>query len=405
VEFSRFFLPQIFFYGVGAFAGAILNTRNRFAAPMWAPVLNNLVVITVGVMFLVIATKGLRPESITSTEKLLLEVGTTGGIVLQTIARWRPSLAFHKGELGTIGKTAVWTLVYVIATQVGFAVTTALLNATGAKGLKENVGTVGFTPYSYAYQLLQLPYAIVGVSVITALMPRMSGHASEGRRDLVRDDFSNGLRLSSVIIVPGAMLMLTLCSEISLVLFRHGNTTLAGAQVISGILAMFAIALVPFSIYQLLLRVFYAYRDTRTPALVAIGTAAVNIVLSLVMYQIMPTARVAMGIAFGFALTNIVGLLICWVVLRHRLGGLDGRRVIGTHVKLLVAAVPLGIYAFCIHYGFERLVGQGLLPALAALAIGGGGGAIIYLVTARFLGVGEVETMVRTLSSRLRRGR
>jgi peptidoglycan biosynthesis protein MviN/MurJ (putative lipid II flippase) len=236
-------------------------------------------------------------------------------------------------------------------------------------------------------------------------MPRMSGHAAEGRRDLVRDDFSNALRLSSVIIVPGAALMLALAQEISLVLFAHGNTSPADARVIGGILAMFAIALVPFSIYQLMLRVFYAYRDTRTPAVVAVGTAATNIAVALVMYRIIPTERVAMGIAFGFALTNTVGLMICWVVLRYRLNGLDGRRVITTHLKLLAAALPTGVYAFCIHIGFDRLVGPGQLSAIATLVIGACGGGIIYLVTARFLRVGEVETMVRTLSSRLRPGR
>jgi putative peptidoglycan lipid II flippase len=415
VEFARFFLPQIFFYGVGAFAGAILNTRNRFAAPMWAPVLNNIVVIAVGLLFLQVTTGGVDPAHIGAGSKLLLEIGTTGGIVLQTIAlwpslraagfRWRPRLDFHKGELGTIGKTAVWTLVYVVATQIGFAITTALLNSTGVQGKKENVGNVGFTPYSYAYQLLQLPYAIVAVSVISALMPRMSGHAAEERHDLVRDDFSSGLRLSSVIIIPGAVLMFALAPDIAIFLFRHGHTTTADAHVIGKILAMFAIALVPFSIYQLMLRVFYAYRDTRTPAVVAIATAAVNITLSLIVYNVLPTAHIAEGIAFGFAVANLLGVVICTSMLRYRLGELDGRRILQSHVRLLVAAVPAGIYAFCIHFGFDRMVGSGQMSAVASLVMGVGGGAIIYLVAAQFMRVGEVETMVRTLTSRLRPGR
>ncbi len=416
VAFAYFFLPQIFFYGVGAFAGAILNTRNRFAAPMWAPVLNNIVVIAVGVLFIAMKTGTVTPDNITSTEKLLLAVGTTGGIVLQTLAlwpslratgfRWRPRFDFQRGELSGIGRMAGWTLVYVIATQIGFVVTTALLNATGDRAAHEHLNAgYGYTPYFNAYQMLQLPYAIVGVSVITALLPRMSEHASERRGDLVRDDFSNGLRLSSVIIVPAAVLMFALAADLSEVLFRHGQLTHADSLVIAHVMQMFALALIPFSMYQLMLRVFYAYRDTRTTAFIAIGAVATNVAIAVAMYKLVPTDRVVTGMALGYALSNLMGAFLCWAVLRARLGGLDGRRILNTHVRLIVACVPVGIFAYAIHIGFERLVGTGLIPAFAALVIGGVGGGLIFLVSAQLARVGEVQTMVATLTARLRPGR
>ncbi|HEU5157571.1 MAG TPA: murein biosynthesis integral membrane protein MurJ [Streptosporangiaceae bacterium] len=412
ILFARFFLPQIFFYGVGAFAGAILNARGRFAAPMWTPVLNNLVVIVIGFVFLLISTGKVSPAGITAGQTQLLALGTTGGIVLQTLAlwpslraagfRWRPRLDFRHGEIGAIGRMAGWTLLYVLATQTAFAVVTALSTEAGDRGLREGIDYgVGYTPYFNAYQLFQLPYAIVGVSVITALLPRMSEHAAEGRRELVRSDFSSGLRLASVIIIPAAVLMFVLGDEITTVLFAHGNTSQADALMIADVLRAMAVALVPYSAYQLMLRVFYAYRDTRTPAFIALITVTTNIALAFVMFAVLPTEKIVVGIALGVAVANAVGALICWGVLRWRLGGLDGRRILVSHVKLGIAMVPALIFAFAVHEIIGAYVGKSFGPATISLLIGGSGGALCYLVTARLLRVQEVQTLLRTVAGRL----
>ncbi|MCW2941486.1 MAG: integral rane protein MviN [Actinomycetia bacterium] len=406
ILFAEFFLPQIFFYGIGAFAGAILNTRNRFAAPMWAPVLNNVVVIAIAGVFLGIATGTTTPDNITSTEKLLLALGTTGGIVLQTLAlwpslravgfRWRPRFDFRTGELSGIGRMAGWTLVYVIATQIGFAVTTALANAAGGRAPGH-----GFTAYFTAYQLFQLPYAIVAVSVITALLPRMSQHASEGAGDLVKDDFSSGLRLSSVIMIPAVALMVALGVDVTVLLLAHGSTSIADATIMGHVMQMFALGLLPFSAYQLMLRVFYAYRDTKTTAFVAFCTVGVNVAVSFTLYSTLPAEWIVVGLATGFVVAQLVGVILCWSILRLRLGGLDGKRIIGTHLKLIIAAVPTGLVAYAIHLAVNRWLGAGMLGALLSLVAGSAIGGVLYLVTAKLLRVSEVETMVSTLTKRL----
>lgn len=413
VLFAMFFLPQIFFYGVGAFAGAILNTRGSFAAPMWAPVLNNVVVIGVGIAFLLIQSGG-KPNasSLTDAEFLLLAVGTTGGIALQTLVlwpalrrvgfRWRPRLNFQKGELSQVGRTAGWTLFYVLLTQIGFLIVTRLTNSAGFQAVDEGLSEAyGYASYSTAYQFFQLPYAIVAVSVITALLPRMSGHAAEGKTDLVRDDFSSGLRLSSVLVIPGAALMLALAPDIVNALFAHGNTSPADAAVIGRIMQMLAVALVPFSIYQLMLRVFYAYRDTRTPALIAIGTVATNIATAYLAYLTLPTEDIVVGIAGAFVVTNTVGVILCGIVMRRRLGRIDAGRIIVSHVKMLAAAGPLAAFALGCHVLLEKWAGTGLVSSLAALVIGGLGGGLLYLATARVLRIPEVETMLSTLGARI----
>ncbi|WP_255274735.1 murein biosynthesis integral membrane protein MurJ [Actinomadura madurae] len=187
------------------------------------------------------------------------------------------------------------------------------------------------------------------MSVITALLPRMSRFAAEGKTADVRAAFSSGLRLSSVIIMPAAALMLVLGPEITTVLFAHGNTSSDDALVIARVMQMFAIALVPFSIYQLMLRVFYAHGDTRTPALVGLVVTTSNIVMAFTAYNVLDVKWIVVGIAGGFAITNLVGTITCWLVLRRKLGGIDGRRIVGGHLKLLVAIWPLVGFAYAAH--------------------------------------------------------
>ncbi|GAA2443281.1 hypothetical protein GCM10010191_69640 [Actinomadura vinacea] len=411
VLFARLFAVQIFFLGVSAFSGAILNTRKRFAAPMWAPILNNIVICCTAAAFLLVASGRVSPDSITDGQVALLAGGTIGGMTLQTLAlwpslrgsgfRWRPRLDFKKGELGQIRKMAVWTLTYVVITQIGFAVTTRLANAAGVLGRKEGLGDVGYTPYFNAYQLFQLPYAIIGVSVITALLPRMSEHAAGGRMAEVRDDFSSGLRLCSVVILPAAGLMGVLASEIAVVLFAHGQTTEANAQVIADVLRMFAIALVPFAAYQLMLRVFYSMQDTRTPTFIGVGVVITNIAMALTAYSVLPTEKIIVGIAGGFAIAQTTGAVLGWAVLRRRLGGMDGRRIFVSYLKVVVALWPLIGFAYATHAVLDAAFGTGLFTGLVALVVGSAGGGLLYLAFARMLRVEEVGSMLSMVTRRL----
>jgi putative peptidoglycan lipid II flippase len=412
VIFALFFLPQIFFYGVGALAGASLNARGSFGAPMWTPVLNSVVVIVVGGAFLLVAGPGATPSSISNGEIVILAGGTTLGIVVQTIAMWpslrkvgftyRPRFDFRREELAPVGGMALWTLLYVAIMQVGFVVNTNIAVRAGVRGEREHLGYgVGLTPWNNAYLLFQLPYAIVGVSVMTALLPRMSRHASEERFDLVREDLSSGLNLSSVIIVPSAALLFALSPELVTAFFAHGSTGLADGLMIANVVQAFALALVPFAVFQLLLRVFYSLADTRTPALIAIGNIVISITLGLVGYALLPTDMIVEGIAIALGISWAVGCVVATAILRRRLVGLGAGHIVRTHVKIAVATVPAFLFALIVHEVFVKLFYYQLITSVAALAIGGAGAAVLYVLVARRLRISEVETLAGTLMRRL----
>jgi putative peptidoglycan lipid II flippase len=409
ITFARYFLPQIFFYGMSALIGAILNTRNRFAAPMWAPVLNNIVLIVTGSMFIAITHR--HVTTLTSGETMLLGIGTTAGVVLQTVALWpslrasgfrfRPRFDWRGTGLGAAAKLGGWVLVYVVMNQIGFAVVTQLGSAAGAAARQHNVGHGDtFSAYSYAYQLFQLPYAIVAVSVITALLPRMSGHAVEGRISSLRSDLSTGLRTTAVAVVPATIALIALAPQMSAVVFRHHNISVADARYIAWVIAAFAIGLVPFCIFQLLLRGFYALQDTKTPALINIVATLANIALDLVLYATLPIGDRAVGLALGFSASYWVAAALTARALSKRLHGLDGRRVLRTYIRLGVASILAGAIAFGLARLCTTVLGNGFAGAVVALVAGGGIGGAFFVTLSGRMRITEATDLLRSIRSR-----
>ncbi|NYE50664.1 putative peptidoglycan lipid II flippase [Spinactinospora alkalitolerans] len=414
IYLARFLLAQIFFVGLSGLISAMLNTRDKFGAPVWAPVLNNLVIISVGALFLWIAGPGRTPETVTQGELTLLGLGTSCGMALQTVVllgslwragfRWRPRLDLRGSGLGEALRTAGWMMLYTLMTQVGFLITTNIATRAGVASVRsgEAVGA-GITAYNYAYQLFQLPYAIIAVSLITVLLPQMSGFAADGRWDEVRSGFSRTLRVSALILVPLGLALALYAVQLSILVFARGNTSAADAQNIGTVLAAMALGLVPFTIFQLMLRVFYALGDTRTPALISIANVAVHGALAVTAYLVLPPDQVVVGVAAGFMASFLSGLLIAGAILSRRLGGLDGRRIFGTLLRLHLAAVPSIAAGVGVLWFFTDRFGEGLATNLGAPVTGCAVGALLFVLFAKLLRVRELSSVVELVRARVSR--
>ena len=410
VIFAYFFIPQIFFYGVSSLAGAVLNARGHFAAPMWTPVINNLVVTGVLLMFIATGGIGVRPSSIGAGQVQLLGFGTTLGIVAQTVAlipalrragfRWRPRFDFRKAEVAEIRRMAAPLFGYIVTTQVSFLVVQNVANKASV-----NAGSDSFSTYSYAWQLFQMPYAIIGISVITALLPRMSAHAADRQYNLVRDDFSTGVRLSSVVVVPAALLLAVLGAPLTEFLFSvgHSSTTVAQARYIGEVFGIFSLGLVPYMMFQLLLRVFYSLHDSRTPMFIGIAVMAVNIAASLLSLGLLPSGHVVEGLGVSFGLSNVVGAVVSWRLLSRRLSGLEGHWIAGSLIRMHGAGIPALIFAWATTFMVGVILSAGPLYGLITTVIGASGGLLLYVLFARALGITEVTDLGATVKARLGR--
>jgi len=404
--FARYFLPQVFFYGLGAVIGAILNTRGSFAAPMWAPVLNNCVVIASGGLFLAITSSKPTAASLTHGQMLVLALGTTAGIIVQTIALLPSLRAVHfrvrlrwdwRGAgFRSAGPFAAWMVAYVLTNQLGYLVIVNLATSSGRAR-----GGFGYSAYTYAFVLFSLPYAVIAVSVVTALFPRMSRSAADGHRGEVANTLAGGLTMSATLLVPMTAFLIALGPLIGAVVFAHGNVGLLNARLTGATLAAFAVGLVPFSAFQVQLRAWLALHDSKTPAKVNLVITAVNVVADVVLYLALPGREKVVGLALGFSLSYIVGTLWFARLLRARLGPANEHRVARTHVRLavasLIAVVPAYVAARLLTARLGLDPESSLVAVVAAAIIGGG----VFAGLVRKMRIRELTELTALVRSRL----
>ncbi|MGW5738554.1 MULTISPECIES: murein biosynthesis integral membrane protein MurJ [Streptomyces] len=400
VTFARFLLPQIFFYGLFGIYGQVLNAREKFGAMMWTPVLNNVVLVGMFAAYLTLMTVPEQVEDITAAQVRLLGIGTTAGIALQALAlvpfaraagfRFRPRFDWRGTGLGKSVHAAKWTLLFVLANQAALTVVTNYANAADQE-LPE--AGIGYSAYTYAQTIWLLPQSIVTVSLVTALLPRMSRAAAQGRLQDLGADLARALRVSGVIIVPAAFLFLALGPQFASLLFAHGTADAASARPLGHMLQAFGPGLIPFSAQYLLLRGFYALEDTRTPFLMTSWTAAVNIALATACHLLLPARWAVVGMAGAYTLSYLAGLALTAYLLRRRLGAPIGDGGLGrAYGKLLCAAGPAAGIGWAATRACARL-GSGTWPTAAALLAGLVTTVLGYLVLARLLKVGELRRL------------
>jgi putative peptidoglycan lipid II flippase len=186
-------------------------------------------------------------------------------------------------------------------------------------------------------------------------------------------------------------------------LIGHGHTTVAEARYVGEVFAIFSLGLVPYMIFQLLLRVFYALHDSRTPMFVGVAVMAANIGISLLVLNVVPTGHVVEGLGVSFGVSNVVGAVVSWRILSRRLGGLAGRQIADSLGRMHVAAVPALLFAWAVTFMVGVLFAPGAIYGFVTLFLGGSGGLLLYLLFSRALGIGEVATLTSTVKSRLHR--
>lgn len=399
----RWFMPQVVFYGVGAIAGAVLTAHRRFAAPMFAPVLNNLVVIATMGTLIALGVQGRTPDELTSVQVTLMGLGTTLGIVAMTVAVWpatratglrlRPRFDWGHETVRTLGRLGRWIVLYVAVNQLAYLV---LIRFNG------RIGEGAYTAYSQGFIFFSLPHAIVAVSVATALLPGMVERWSAGRREGVTELFSRGLRDTLVAMLPAAAGLIALAGPIVALLAGYGAVDDTQQELLADTLAAFAVGLPFFSAFQLLTRTSYATGDSRTPALINIAVAVVNLGVAAVLAFTFDLG--VPGLALGHAASYLVGAAALAAALRHRLGSMDGRRVASTAVRAGVGAVVCGAVAYLAARGIAAVLPVArpsgrLVQVVAAISAG----VLAFAASSIMLRVSEVDDVRRAIVTRFRR--
>ena len=409
IAFTRYCLPQIFFLGLFTMLGQVANARGSFGPLMWAPIANNLVGIALFGGFLLFSP-GIDINSITSNQVALLGWGTTFSVVVQALVlipvirklgiTLKPRLGLS--GLGKSFNLAGWTLVYVLISQLGYLVTVNVATSAAVRSAQEGIKTgVGYTPYTYAYYVMLLPYSIVTISIITAILPHISKLALEGKREEVKAQLVRAIRLVGVITIPSAVAFLLFGSLITESIFVGIPTE--DSRYIGYVLSALSFGLVAFSINLILIRGFNAFEDTKTQVVSILVINIIAVAMSYFCLFFIKNQWVTVGLGVAFSVSYLAGLFVTLGLLKKHVGKLAISEFLGQHVRLLIASllamVPLFLvtqYVSWFATELSRAARAGELLLVMVVAF------LTFLLAAKALKVEEIS-MIRHLGSSISR--
>jgi putative peptidoglycan lipid II flippase len=389
--------------------GQILNARDRFGPMMWAPIANNLVSIAVISTYMVLYHDQPAVGGYSARQEALLGVGSTLGIAVQAMLLLpylkasgftiRPRLDFFRTGLRHTVRLGAWTIGFVVVNQIAFFVTTQRATSATSAG-----GGAGYTVFTNAFLLTQVPHSVVTVSLATATVPVMARLAADGRQRHLAAELSSTLRLVLAVMAPCAVVLLVLGPVLASALFSWSKST-GDTSSLGVTLVAFAPGLVLFSLHYVVLRGFYAIEDTRTPFFVQCAIAAVNIVLSITLTLVVSAGLVAPMLAVAYGAAYAVGLTVSLAVLSGRLGGLEGKALLKLTVRVVIAAALAAGGAWVV-VAVMRTAGLTVgskAGSVAMLIVGGAASIGVYTLAARVMRIEEVNNIVALVSARAKR--
>jgi putative peptidoglycan lipid II flippase len=372
-ELLRWFVPQIFFYGVIGIATALLNIRRRFGVATWVPVANNVVCIAVLVWFHLVDPDPVLAALQGSRDLLWLGLGTTLGVAVQFLCLvpslvrsnlWRLTfrLDWKDPAMRTVGRLGSWTLFVVLTNQLSLFVVLAYAFGTGGNG--------PVSAYTYGWSFMQMPYAVVVVSVLGALTPQLAGFATDEDFAGLAERLRFGLRQSLVIIIPCTLVLVVLAQPLVAILLNHVNAThrLAAGTV----LAILAAGLPGFTVFQLCVRGLQSMQRAREVFVLYFFENALTIVLCVTLGR-HSLAGLTASVSVGYAVTAIAALV---VLARHRVNIISG--VWSVHVRRSLLASLVATVAVVALYAVPAWShGAGLVARFSAALVAG---VVVYLL-------------------------
>jgi putative peptidoglycan lipid II flippase len=393
VAMARLMFPFLTMIAVAAACMGMLNSLRRFFIPALSPAMFNVgTIATLVVLIPIFRAQGIRPIFAAAIGTV---VGGVGQILLQWPAlrregfRYRPIVDVRDPALrqvlvlmgpGTIGLAAV---------QVNVLINTML--ATG-----QGEGAVSFL--NFAFRLMYLPIGIFGLSIATAAIPSLSQHAALDNRPAMRATLSSAIRMMLMLTVPATIGLMVLSTPIVRLLYEWGSfTPAATAGTVSAVL-FYAPGLIGYSAVKIAVPAFYSLQDSRTPVTVGAVSVMVNVAMNLALVRTLGYRGLALGTSIA-ALFNAAVLL--WL-LRQRLGGIDGSRVLTAFVKVLAASIVMGAAAWGVSRWSGGMLGDASLVArLVRVGAGIGAGLGVLALAAHLLRIAEFAEALRAVAARI----
>jgi len=402
-SFAYWCIPQLFFYGMFALLGEILNARKVFGPYAWAPVVNNVVSIA-GFAAFIVAFGADRTEVAdwTSPMILVLAGSATLGIVAQLVvlvAFWRrigiplrPDFHWRGMGLGTMRNLATWTLLTTVIGQlVGIVQQRTMADASG--------DYPSIFASQNAWLVYMVPYSVLILAIGTPYFTRLSEHASSGRHDELRADISQSIRTLGFFVVAATAAVAAAAVPAS----RLFSNSAESAILIAPVLVGYLVSLIPMAVLYIVQRTFYAYGDARTPFVFTVVQGALVLILTLLIAAFAPQEHITALVALAQSTAGIAQTILATVLLRRKIGPLG----LGATWIALVRFGIVAAIAGAAGWGAYLLLGSSDGWMLANRFTGAAGAVIvaavvgaIYIVLLAILRAPEVKTALTMIRRR-----
>lgn len=365
-----FFLPQVVLYAGGTVATGVLHAKRRFLAVAAAPMANTLVMVVCLLAFRA-STGGSSSLNLTLGERLLLATAGTGGVIAFTGVlmgacratgfRLRPRLRRRDPRVNHVLRQAGWGV--VLHSSAGVLLGGAILAGAAVEG--------GVVAYQVAWVFFLAPYAIFAQPIQTAILPEWVVET----RDATLDRFTTSVRWAieriALPVLPLTAVMVALAAPAMRFLSFGEADTARGAELQAIAIATLAIGLLPYAMFLLLARAFYALGDSKTPGKVALAVAGAGaLVMGVGAAFTHGTARLAV-IGSAHTVAQVLGSGLLVVLLARRTGRGVVTPVIGLMAVISLAAGALmWVGSKAILDGLDGKTGD--LAAVAAMTVLGG---------------------------------
>lgn len=405
LSFAYWCLPQLLFYGLYALLGEVLNARRVFGPYAWSPIINN--VISIAGFLVFIWVFGLQRDATGWTTAMVALMGGTAtlGIIAQALVlllfwkradlKVRPDFHWRGIGLREIGRLAGWTFLMVVVGQLAGLVQTNLAGAASGDG-------ASVAAMQYAWLVFMLPFSVIVLSIGTPYFTRLSEHVVAGRTDAVRSDLDSSTRIIGVFMVGALAAIVAAIIPVSRIFTDDSE----GAVAFALVLGAYLVALLPLSMQFVLQRTFYAYHDTRTPFFFTLAQGVLVVITAVVAYLTLPLVYLAVGIALGQSLANIVQLGLAVWLLRRKIGPLGLRHAAGAMVRFVVAAIPAalaGWLTFLLLGGLDGWATAERWTAIVSCMVIGGVSLLVYGAMLALLRAPELQTAIGTARRLIRR--
>jgi putative peptidoglycan lipid II flippase len=407
--FAVLTMPQIFFYGLYALLGQVLNARSQFAAFAWAPAVANVFAIAGLLSFMALYDGHASPGEWTAGMVWLFAGSATLSIIAQAVVlvvalwrtgfRWQPRFGIRGVGLRTTSKVAGWAFIALLVSQVSYLVASQVIWHATKQPSTDFVA--GISVYASAFFIFMVPHGFVTLSIITAIYPRMSRSVQDADHDLLRAEYRRGLVLPTVLTIPATFALMVFALPVVTLLFSSRDPQEIPAMAL--VLAVMAPGIVPFGIDVLNQRFFYAHDDGRMVFYEQVVLSIVASGIALVALAVRPETTVAV-VSVGLVLSNVCSAAFGMWFVRRRVGRFGLGAAASSWARMVAAALVGAALAYLAATPL-RDGPPGRIRAFAELAVGGVVFAVVYVALTLLMRVPEVGDLLAPVVRRLPGGR